>query len=427
MPRICAPFCVLSAILAGSVTFAGGTAANGIDTQRRLVTQAVEELCPEADLNGFHAQMALEGSWFIGETRIPDSQTPFRITVRLAFPDGGELVLERRQAGGQLRQFRVSYFEGRRPLLQAIADSSCTIQSGRFLRGDADVWRYLDQLDGDLVSLKWSETLQAPWPDGEDPGGIRVALVDTGIAYDLDLFRDRLARNPNGLPLGYDYWDMDAYPYDGDTARGPFTPIRHGTAVASILVREAPQAALVPYRYPRPDMVRMNDLVERAANDGVRILAMPLGSQSVEDWLAFADALERHDILALVSAGNNGRDIDAEPIYPAALTLPNIVTVTSSDGFGKLAAGSNWGAASVDLMLPAENLSVIDFRGAAGIASGSSYAVPRLAAMAARILQQEPNLTAAEVKLRIFARAVQSPYERDGVVSVGWIPDPLAD
>ena len=74
MPRKCAPFCVLSAILAGSVTFAGGTTKNGIDAQRRLAIHAVEEICPEADLNGFQAQMVLEGSWFIDETRIPDDQ-----------------------------------------------------------------------------------------------------------------------------------------------------------------------------------------------------------------------------------------------------------------------------------------------------------------------------------------------------------------
>ncbi len=425
MPKHCISIVVLLALLTG------GAAADGIDVPRRWVKQVVEKICPVSDYGGFQAQMVLEGSWFIDETRTPDSHSPARINVRLALPNGAELELERRQAGGQLRQFRVSYFEAvrnrRRPLLMAIADGSCTIQSGRVLRRDGEVWRFLDQLDGDLINVKWSETLQAPWPEGEDSGGIRVALVDSGLVYDLELFRDRLARDTNGQPLGYDYWDMDAYPYDGDTSRGPFLPIRHGTAVASILVREAPNAALVPYRYPRPDMDRMGDLIERAVRDGVRILAMPLGSRRAEDWHAFARAIEHHDLLAFVSAGNDGRDIDAEPVYPATLELANVVTVTSADEFGRLAPGSNWGATSVDLMLPAENLDVIDFRGASVTASGSSYAVPRLAALAARILEGEPHLTAAELKSRIFARAAHSPFERSGILSVGWIPDPLAD
>jgi subtilisin family serine protease len=67
---------------------------------------------------------------------------------------------------------------------------------------------------------------------------------------------------------------------------------------------------------------------------------------------------------------------------------------------------------------------VVDFRGASGTASGSSYAVPRLAALAARLLQENPALSAKELKAAIFSRAVPSPYE-DAVVAVGWIPDPL--
>ena len=182
--------------------------------------------------------------------------------------------------------------------------------------------------------------------------------MDSGLAYDLPLFRDRLARDGEGMPLGYDFWDLDPWPYDGDTSRGPFLPIRHGTAVASVLAREAPdsRAHPVPLSAPRHDP-HGRELVHRAADAGARILAMPLGSRNPEDWRGFERALGRHDILAVVSAGNNGRDIDrGNPVYPAASALENILVVTSADGFGRLARGSNWGRESVDVMLPAENV-----------------------------------------------------------------------
>ncbi|MEM6898955.1 MAG: hypothetical protein AAF583_04195, partial [Pseudomonadota bacterium] len=89
--------------------------------------------------------------------------------------------------------------------------------------------------------------------------------------------------------------------------------------------------------------------------------------------------------------------IDIEPVYPAAFDHPKIVTVTSSDGSGRLARGSNCGAMSVDIMLPAENLSVTDFRGAAGKTSVSSYAVPRLADLAVRILEKNTHLGASDL------------------------------
>ncbi len=392
---------------------------------------AVERVCPLPGLFGIDAQNAIPGSWFLEETRLPDDSTPLRIVVRLLLPGGDELTIERRQFNGRLRQFLVSYAvqdgDRVRPSFQAVADAGCTVQSGRAIWSHGNAWQYLDQFEGDLETLRWTETLQAPWPEGKDPGGVRVALVDSGLAYDLPLFRNRLARDGQGMPLGYDYWDLDPWPYDGDISRGPFLPIRHGTAVASVLAQEAPDAALIPFRYPRPDMGRMATLVERAADAGARILAMPLGSQKPEDWHAFESALRGLDLLAIVSAGNDGRDIDQHPVYPAVSAIENIITVTSADNFGRLASGSNWSAVSVDVMLPAENVRIVDFRGASGIASGSSYAVPRLAALAARILARDPELSTAELKARILARAIPSPYEREGVVAAGWIPDPLSE
>ncbi|MEM9394623.1 MAG: S8 family serine peptidase [Pseudomonadota bacterium] len=418
-------------LLATGVLAAPACLAQAARDAAQPLREAVAATCVLSDFNGFDAQLALNGAWVLDETRVPDSPDPRRITIRLGLPDGAEVLLERRQAQGQLRQFRATYYAstdtGLAPVMLAIADGSCRIQSGRALRADGEIWRFLDQLDGDLATLRWTETLQAPWPEGTDPGGVRVAFVDSGLAYDLDVFRDQLARDAGGVPLGYDYWDLDPWPYDGDVARGAFLPIRHGTAVASVFVREAPEAALIPFRYPRPDMSRMAALVERAAAAGARILAMPLGSRTPGDWAAFAQTLEQHDILAIVSAGNNGRDIDLDPVYPASLDLEQMITVTSADGFGKLAEGSNWGARHVDLMVPAERLDIVDFRGASGVASGSSYAVPRLAAMAARILATDPDMSSVELKAQILARAAPSPFERNGVLAVGWIPDPLAD
>ena len=404
-------------------------AAERPETPEGWLRLAVERLCGEAPLLGFEAEGALHGAWLLEENLREAQQTLFGVEQVFALPGGDELRIQRIQPGGQLRRFTVEFHEiegeEARPRLQGIAGGDCVYHSGRRILRESESRTVLEQLEGDLETLRWTETLEAPWPEGSDPGGPRVALIDSGLAYDLPLFRDRLARGPEGQPLGYDFWDMDPWPYDGDVSRGAFTPIRHGSAVASIMAQEAPEAALIPYRYPRPDMDRMGDLVRRAAEAGARILAMPLGSNAANDWTAFAEALRAHpDLLAIVSAGNDGRDIDAEPLWPAALGLDNMIVVTSSDAFGRLAPGSNWGAESVDIMLPAENVPVVDFRGATGTASGSSYAVPRLAALAARLLSEHPDLSAEELKAEIFSLAAPSPYE-DGVVAAGWIPDPL--
>jgi len=146
------------------------------------------------------------------------------------------------------------------------------------------------------------------------------------------------------------------------------------------------------------------------------------------DWAPFAAAAAAHpEMLFIVSAGNDGRDIDTAPVYPAGLTLDNMVVVTSADDFGRLAEGSNWGRISVDLMVPAEGLKVTDYRGARGTASGSSFAVPRVAALAARLLETHPDWTAVELKAALFARAVPPLVRGESPVAVGWIPNPADD
>ncbi|RIA56855.1 S8 family peptidase [Dichotomicrobium thermohalophilum] len=395
---------------------------------RDWVHLAVDHLCGPQPVSGLAAQQALRGAWFLDEQREERGRQMLRLTQRFALPGGGELRVRQVRFRGQVRRFTAAVYKENgselHPHLLGMADGRCRLHAGRRIVRKAPANTVLEQLASDLETVKWTETLEAPWPDGTDPGGPRVALVDSGLAYDLPLFRDRLARGDDGKPLGYDFWDQDPWPYDGDTSRGVFFPIRHGTAVASVLVREAPSAALIPFRYPRPDMSRMRTLLERAAQAGARVIAMPLGSRKPEDWTAFAKAMRGHPgLLAIVSAGNNGRNIDDDPLWPGVLTLDNMIVVTSSDGFGRLARGSNWGPQSVDIMLPAENVPVVDFRGASGTASGSSYAVPRLAALAARLLAEAPNLTTDQLKARIFARAKPSPYE-DEVVAVGWIADP---
>ncbi len=316
-----------------------------------------------------------------------------------------------------------------RPIMVALAAGDCRLQHGRAIRYAPDgTAEELVLYAADLATVETVEPLNPPVPAGVDPGGVTVAHIDSGVNYLLPEIAARLARDAEGHPLGVDLWDRDSLPFDGDTGRSPFFPIRHGTPVASLLVKEAPLVRLVPVRYPRPDMTRMAEAVRLAATAGASIVAMPMGSRRPEDWTDFSEAAAAHpEILFVVSAGNDGRDIDKTPLYPASLFLGNMIVVTSADDFGRLAPGSNWGAVSVDLMVPAEQLEVTDYRGARGTASGSSYAVPRVAALAARLKGANPDWSADDLKQAIFARSV-APLERGPPrVAVGWIPNPADD
>ena len=306
--------------------------------------------------------------------------------------------------------------------------ADCTPAVARAVAYDDGTLSGLIHLDPVTGAEQNREPLNPPVPDGADPVGVRVGHIDTGVVYTLSLFDGRLARGPGGRLVGYDFWDDDARPFDLDTGASVFQPRRHGTAVASIVLREAPGAALVPVRYPRPDMARMADAVTFLRDAGVRIVLMALGSNRQDLWDGFATAAHAApDVLFVVSAGNDGRDIDAEPVFPAALDLANMVVVTSADGFGRLAPGSNWGAHAVDVMVPGEGIAVIDHRGAKTQASGASFAAPRVAALAARLLAGDPALTTTSLIDALKARARPPRARGAPPVAWGWIPDPADD
>lgn len=250
-------------------------------------------------------------------------------------------------------------------------------------------------------------------------------MLDSGVNYLLPVINQALARDEAGRLIGYDFWDMDTRPFDSHPNAANRVQ-RHGTRTASLLVDEAPFVELVPYRYPRPDMSRMHDVIAHAAEHDVRIIGMPLGSNKAELWADFEIAAQSHpEILFIASAGNNGRDIDKMPVYPAALTLQNMLVVTSADDFVQPAQGVNWGRLSVDYLVPAEYRSVTKFDGSRSLVSGSSYAVARVAALAARYLRDDSSLNTEALIAKIRNEFASGIWP--GRIAHGYIHDPQLD
>jgi subtilisin family serine protease len=345
---------------------------------------------------------------------------------RWAYPlEEGRLTLDWVAPRNQLPQLRVQYDGGgTRPEVLAIVDHRCTLRAARRLHYNPDgVAEWLEELDDALEPNGHRQPLNPPVPAHADPGGLSVALVDTGVNYLLPQINSRLARAPDGRLVGYDFWDLDARPFDIHPLRSAFFPDHHGTATASIVLGEAPVVRLLPYRYPRPDMIRLGALIEHAASHGARIVNLSLASFDRAEWRAFEQAAARHpEILFVVAAGNNDRDIDRRPVFPAALALDNLIAVTAAQADSRLARGVNWGPRAVDLMVETEGIRALSFDGARTPVRGSSYATARVTALAACLLAAHPDWPVATLRARIFALA--RPPIAAGYVAQGFIADP---
>ena len=326
--------------------------------------------------------------------------------------------------GEKINGIRFTFYnENEEPLLLVNVDKKCNIMVSRLIQRDITGKIFsIDNLSSDLSKVKSSEYFNPPLEKQKPFKGIKVAIVDTGVNYNLDFIADKISRIDESNLTGYDFEDDDSLPYDIDTGRSVFFPMHHGTSVSSIILREAPMSELVVYRFPRSEMCKFENLIEHISVNKIKIVNLSMGSVNKDDWQCFYKAAKSNkNILFFVSAGNDGKNIDFEKIYPASFDLENIIVVTSSDISGNLAQGSNFGSVSVDFLIPGEQIPVIDHRGVKTNASGSSFAVPRVVAMAIRILSNNTNANILDIKSKLISRAIRSNEK----VKYGWIPDPL--
>ena len=257
----------------------------------------------------------------------------------------------------------------------------------------------LQTLGPDLVTVTAEDVVNPAVPDvyqAVEKKNPLLAIADTGVNYLLPEIQPHIARTANGNLLGYDFWDMDERPFDSDPRQNPYYPFHHGTTVFSVLAAEAPGEAIAVYRFPAINMCRYKELINHAVNAGVRVMNISMGS-------------------------NN---IDEHPVYPAALSLDNLFVVSSSDHFGRPGAASNTGSQHVDIFVPAEQVSVTDHRGVRTTTGGTSYAAPRVAALAVRYLRANPDADTQQIISFLQKRAISG---QGNISAFGWIPDPTDD
>lgn len=344
--------------------------------------------------------------------------------------DGDRLQIRRAVHAGRVRGVVAEHLRADgRGIAILHTDATCRILGGRRIVEEG-LDRFYEDLDAELRPIGARIAINPRPPEGAPSSGMAVALVDSGVNYLLPEIAARLAYGPDGRLAGLDLVDEDERPFDLDQSRNAFFPRRHGTAVVSILAREAPAARILPYRFGLDRARGFARIVAHAKRHGAKIVLVPLGNGSEEDWAEFREVASAHpELLFVVSAGNDARDIDARPVYPAAFGLPNQLTIGSCTGDGRIAPDSNWGARTVDLFAPGEGVWITDAEGRRGPGFGTSFAAPRIAALAARLLERDPNLDAAGLRAAILARAEAMPPHPQGLVLArhGWIADPAAD
>lgn len=119
---------------------------------------------------------------------------------------------------------------------------------------------------------------------------------------------------------------------------------------------------------------------------------------------AIEDA-DAHGSLFVAAAGNEGTDNDASARYPSGYLAANVIAVASVNRAGALSNFSSYGATSVDIGAPGEEIYSTTAGGGYGTMSGTSMATPMVSGTCALLKAFKPALSHHDIKSIVLGSA----------------------
>ena len=286
------------------------------------------------------------------------------------------------------------------------------------------------------------------WATTQGSGEVVVALLDSGVDYTHPDLARNIWRRP-GIIIAYQ--DEDLTP-DGpiDDINGlnlledtgdPMDDNGHGTHCAGIIGAEGGNeigvagvnwtVKIMPLKFMDAEGVAtVRDAIEainyvinrKRAGVNVRIISSSWGtlarSRALEDVIRKAGD---EGILVVAAAGNASSDNDAKPHYPGSYDLNNVISVAALNRNDELTTFSNFGATSVDIAAPGQQIVSTWLEHGYQEKQGTSMATPFVSGVAALILASNPAISIDELRARLLNSVDPLPSLRGKVVTGGRI------
>jgi len=270
--------------------------------------------------------------------------------------------------------------------------------------------------------------------------GVLVAILDTGIDLDHPDLRPNLWRN-----TGEDWLDPETPGYNGidDDGNGVVDDYYgyntlndsgnveddhgHGTAVAEIIGAAcrrrcgvAPGVKLLPVKVLNSEgygyvsniikgIAYALEVQQRTNQPLIFNLSLTMPYFSVALRAALKEATKNGAKLFVTAAGNQGLDLEAYPVYPAAFGLPQVVTVAALGPDLQLSWFSDYSPNLVDLAAPGDAVLTCLAAGPCEDIAGTSFATAYVSGIVALLASCDPLAPSWELKKGLLDGAVRSP------------------
>jgi subtilisin family serine protease len=260
-------------------------------------------------------------------------------------------------------------------------------------------------------------TISAPaaWAAGYTGKGVKVAVIDIGIAYSSEV--------NSSIVGGYDFYDNDTTPQPDAGAYKD-----HALGVASIIAAShsahvgqdtrgvAPDASLLNVRVGSNQTGSASPAIASgiryAVDNGAKVICMPLQNSGSNYDQAVADAVHyafQHNVVTVVIGGNYSNYGPTGPAMIAKQLKGEVIDVGNYNAMAGTAFESSnmpgtdpfpWVMASSSGYVPNSSSGYTYWAD-----GGTSFAGPYVAGLAALLFQQSPDATASDIIKKILAGA----------------------
>ena len=253
----------------------------------------------------------------------------------------------------------------------------------------------------------WTAINNASETISKNDDSVVVAVVDTGIDYTNDEIKNVIWKNSDETENGS---DSDGNGYTDDTigwnftnsGNNPYDDNGHGTAIAGVLAAADDNTGVVGIASDidiklmsvkaldsegESTMSALIQGIVYADNNGADICNCSWGGESgmadIFNNMIMENVIAQSDMLFVVAAGNESKNIDRLTYTPASYSEDNLITVGSIEWDGSLSWFSNYGTRKVEMCAPGAAIYTTAVGGGYTCEWGTSFSAPYVAGVAA--------------------------------------------